>query len=456
VITARRAGIVVAFLLALLAVTAVAVATSLLLLGRVPSGGERTVLFACVAGFVVAAVAFGPLRERAVASATRALFGARRPPEEVVRTFGDRASRGTAADELLLELAESLRRTLGLATAEVWITRANSIERFASSPERGHAAVTVEPAERDVLVRTGVAGRAWLALWAPGFLDGRECQQIRVAPAAHAGEVLGLVVAERPDHDPFTSDDDRALAELGRQLGVVLHNRRLDATLQETLDDLRRTNDELRASRARIVATANAERRRIERDLHDGAQQHLVAIAVSLGLVKNVMATDPETAQRLLGDVTKQVQETVQQVRDLAHGVYPPLLVEKGLGDALRAAANRAPLSVAVESDGVARYPGEVEAAVYFCCLEALQNASKHAPDAHVDVRLRQDATGLHFEVADDGPGFDLATARMGHGLQNMRDRVGAIGGTVTWDSAPGAGTRVIGAVPVAPEAEAH
>jgi signal transduction histidine kinase len=213
------------------------------------------------------------------------------------------------------------------------------------------------------------------------------------------------------------------LTELARQTGLAFHNAQLDTALQSSLDELRRQADELRASRARIVASGDAERRRVERDLHDGAQQHLVALAVNLRLARDVVLDDPPAAAEMLEELTGAVQDTIRELRELAHGIYPPLLVDSGLPEALRAVASRTPLDVDVVTDGIGRYPGDVEAAIYFCCLEALQNASKHAPDAHVAVRVWEDAGGLLFEVADDGPGFDVRLAR-----RDRRDRAVGVG----------------------------
>jgi signal transduction histidine kinase len=271
-----------------------------------------------------------------------------------------------------------------------------------------------------------------------------------VAPVSHAGELLGLIVVRRPaTADPFSAEDDRVLTELARQVGLAVHNARLDTALQTTLDELRKQADELRRSRARIVATADAERRRVERDLHDGAQQHLVALAVNLRLTRDLVTDDPETAGAMLDQLADEVKSTIQELRDLAHGIYPPLLADSGLGEALAAAGRRSPLPVTVSAGGIARYGLEIESAVYFCCLEALQNAAKHATGASVTIRLWEESGGLLFSVSDDGPGFDIAHARNGHGYVNMADRLGAIGGTVRWESAPGQGTRVQGSVPL-------
>jgi signal transduction histidine kinase len=296
-----------------------------------------------------------------------------------------------------------------------------------------------------------VSGSAWASVWLPSLLDGREQAQLRVAPISHGGELLGLIVAERPARaDVFTAEDDRVLTELARQAGLAFHNSRLDSALQTTLDALRHQADELRESRARIVASGDAERRRVERNLHDGAQQHLVALAINLRLTRDIVADDPDGASEMLGQLAEDVQATIKELRELAHGIYPPLLADNGLGDALRAAASRNPLTVRVSvGDDVGRYPAELEAAIYFSCTEALQNAAKHAGQATVDLRLWTESGGLLFSVADDGPGFDPATARGGHGYVNMADRLGAIGGTVRWDSRPGHGATISGSVPL-------
>jgi signal transduction histidine kinase len=251
------------------------------------------------------------------------------------------------------------------------------------------------------------------------------------------------------------------LSELSRQLGLALHNVRLDSALQASLDELQVRNDELRASRSRIVAASDDSRRQIERNLHDGAQQHLVAMAVKIGLVRQLLDSDPGTAAGLLEELRSDVQDTLNELRELAHGIYPPLLRDRGLPEALQTAANRATLDTVVETDGIGRYPEGVETAVYFCCLEAMQNAGKHAGDgSHVTVRVRLDGAStngngsaphevLHFSVQDDGGGFDLASGGDGHGFVNMRDRLGAIGGDLTVVTAPGGGTTISGDIPL-------
>jgi signal transduction histidine kinase len=199
-----------------------------------------------------------------------------------------------------------------------------------------------------------------------------------------------------------------------------------------------------------VVAAADESRRRIERNLHDGAQQHLVALAVKVGLVKTLMDADPETATGMLDELRADVQVTLDALRELAHGIYPPLLRDRGLPDALQTAANRAALPTTVDADGVGRHDTDLEAAIYFCCLEAMQNAGKHAGDgARICVAVGNGAGALWFEVRDDGAGFDTALTGEGHGFVNMRDRLGAFGGQLEVRSAVGEGTTIRGTVPV-------
>ncbi len=422
-------------------------------LGRSPDSGERTLLGLSMLAAAVAALLWVPARQRISEWATRRVYGERHAPDEVLRTFGSRLTRALPLDELLLQLAESLKATMALEVAEVWTRGTRGIERSVSVPDRGPAAVVLGAEEETVVARAGVSGPAWARVWLPRLVPPGDEPILRVAPVTNSGELLGLLVVLRPDGGlPFDDDDDQALTELARQVGLALHNVKLDSALQESLDEVRRQADELRASRARIVEATDAERRRIERDLHDGAQQHLVALAVNLRLARQLADAAPDQAKEILDQLGTDLQDAVQELRNLAHGIYPPLLMDRGLVDALRAAAGRAALPTDVDAEGIGRYPQPVEAAVYFCVLEALQNAGKHAGDgASAMIRLREEEGALRFEVADSGKGFDAAgRERTGHGFVNMSDRVGAFGGSIEVDSGPGRGTKISGRLPLA------
>ena len=234
---------------------------------------------------------------------------------------------------------------------------------------------------------------------------------------------------------PITGADE--LAVLGR-------------AVNEMTERLGAHDAEMRASRARIVTASDESRRNVERDLHDGAQQYLVLLQLKLGQARRILNTDPSAAGAAIDEASEELAHALAELRDLAHGIYPAVLESDGLPAALAAASERSSIPVTVDADGVGRYPQELEAAIYFCCLEALQNAAKHAGDgAKVAVRLSRADGAVQFEVADDGRGYDTAALGPSAGLQNMADRIGALGGELHIDSTPGAGTAVRGTVPV-------
>jgi len=242
--------------------------------------------------------------------------------------------------------------------------------------------------------------------------------------------------------ESLTPLEAKLLDDLAHQAGLVIKNVGLTSQLMQRLE-------ELRMSRQRLVQAQDEERRRLERNLHDGAQQHLVALKVKLGLVEMLAAKDPAKANEMLEQLKADTDEALETLRDLARGIYPPLLADKGLGAALSAQARKATIPVTVDADGVSRYAPDVEATVYFCVLEALQNVQKYAQASQATVRLREHAGALQFVVEDDGRGFDPGTAKKGAGLTNMADRLDAAGGTLHVGSNPGEGTTVQGTLPV-------
>jgi signal transduction histidine kinase len=225
--------------------------------------------------------------------------------------------------------------------------------------------------------------------------------------------------------------------------GVVLDNQRLAAEAELTMR-------ELKSSRSRIAAGAERERRRIERDLHDGAQQRLVALRIELELAEELVRRDQEAGAQRLRQLEHEVDEALEELRALAHGVYPPLLSDRGLSEALQAIAARSTIRVNLVTHGVGRFATEVEAAVYFCILEALQNAHKHAVGARrIVVTLDGSAPQqLRFSVRDDGAG--AAAIAAGAGITNMQDRLAGVNGQFDISSTPGVGTVVQGCVPTA------
>ena len=251
----------------------------------------------------------------------------------------------------------------------------------------------------------------------------------------HHGEILGAITVTVDARDPLTPSKEKLIHDLAGQAGLVLWNARLV--------------EELRASRQRIVTTQDARAKALERNIHDGAQQELVALMVKLRLAEGLAERDPVRAKGVLHDLQGDAGQALDSLRELARGIYPPLLADRGLAEALVAQARRAAIPVDVEPDGVGRYPPDVESAVYFCCLEALQNVAKYANASRATIRLAAEGDGLIFQVEDDGSGFDPASTSYGAGLQNMSDRLAALGGTVRIESAPGRGTTLTGRIPV-------
>ena len=256
----------------------------------------------------------------------------------------------------------------------------------------------------------------------------------------HQGELLGALSVTKRRGEALTPIEQKLVDDLAQQAGLVLKNVGLSADLQARLD-------ELRASRQRLVYAQDLERRRLERNLHDGAQQHLVALKVKLGLAEMLLGRDPAKAAATLEQLKGDADEALETLRDLARGIYPPLLADKGLVVALESQARKATVPVKVAAEGVGRYPQDVEATVYFCVLEALQNVQKYARATQVEVLLHAEDGKLMFEVTDDGTGFDVTSARQGAGMTNMSDRVDALGGSLEVMSQHGAGTCVRGAL---------
>jgi signal transduction histidine kinase len=262
----------------------------------------------------------------------------------------------------------------------------------------------------------------------------------------HRGDLLGALSLTKPPGERLTPAEQKLAGDLAAGAGLVLRNVRLTEELLARLE-------ELQASRQRIVAAQDQERRRLERNIHDGAQQQLVALTVKMRLARSLAERDPAKTEAMLGQMEGETNTALEDLRDLARGIYPPLLADKGLPAALEAQGRKSGLPVSVSPDGVGRYPQEVEAAIYFSVLEALQNVAKYADASSVDVTLSAVNGSVRFEVRDDGHGFDPSTTGYGTGLQGIADRLSALGGSVQVRSGPGSGTTVTGEIPALPAA---
>jgi signal transduction histidine kinase len=275
--------------------------------------------------------------------------------------------------------------------------------------------------------------RRQLATWPPDAPTSRP-DDLSV-DVTHDGQMLGALAVAMPQNDPLDATKTKLVHDLAAQAGLVLRNVRLV--------------EELRASQRRIVAAQDHERRRIERNIHDGAQQQLVALSVKARLARSLVERDPAKAAQMLDEIGAETQDALEDLRDLARGIYPPLLADKGLVAALESQARKVSMPVEISPEAVERYPQAVEAAVYFSILEALQNVGKYAEASSVSVRLEDTAGRLRFEVRDDGLGFDPSMNGYGTGLQGIADRLAALGGALEVRAAPGRGTTVAGAVPI-------
>lgn len=381
----------------------------------VGTGGEGAI-GRIVTGAVLIALVFAATFGWMKKIARRAVFGRRATPYEVMAEFTERLGEAYSTDDVLPRTAEILRASTGADTARVWLRLGDELRPAASSPS---GAPVAEPRGLDV------AGEL-------PELPGRSFA------VRHQGELLGAFTVEMPVSEPLSATSERLAADLATQAGLVLRNVRLTEELKATIE-------ELRASRQRIVSAQDERARKLERDLHDGAQQQLVALAVKLGLADR---TADEGTRAILSQLKADANDALQNLRDLARGIYPPLLADRGLASAIRAQAGKALVPVTVEADNVGRYAQEIEATVYFCCLEALQNMGKYSGATGATIRLAQTNGAVEFSVSDDGTGFDPATTKRGAGLTNMRDRLEALGGHLEITSEPGAGTRLAGRVP--------
>jgi signal transduction histidine kinase len=384
-------------------------------IGTAIGQGDRPNLGLSILATAVVAVAFQPVRERIQRFANRLVYGKRATPYEVLSHFGERMASTVATEELLPRMAEILAQGTGAARTEVWLKVGPELRRAASWPQKDQDVPKVLPLSADEL---------------PLIEDSD-----RSVPVRHQGEFLGALSVRKTRGEPLTPSDAKLLEDLASQAGLVLRNVKLI--------------EELRASRQRLVAAQDEERQRIERNIHDGAQQQLVALNVKLGLAKTLLRKDTQKTQEMIEQLQQETVDALENLRDLARGIYPPLLADKGLVAALEAQAGKAPVPVDVRADGIGRFAKDSEAAVYFCILEALQNIAKYADASLASIRLDRDGGQLRFQVEDDGRGFDPGAVKPGSGLTNMTDRIEALGGSIEVRSSPSRGTTITGVLPV-------
>jgi|FLYL01.1.fsa_nt_gi signal transduction histidine kinase len=384
-------------------------ATVVVGLGSLFGSGDGELLLPIV-GTAVVAVAFEPVRLGAVRWANRLVFGQTVTPYEVLSEVIGRLSHAEDDDRLIARLAVLLRDATGAQRALVWLGDETSMELAAASPP------TDEPSS-------------------PPALDGDD-----VFPAIHSGELVGALQVIGVRGGALSSVERELVSGLAGSAAAVLGHRWLNESLAARAADLE-------ASRARLMEVQDAERKRLERDLHEGAEQYIVALKVKLGVASQLAGRHGATdLTRVLDELAGEAQAALDDVRSLAKGVYPAVLESEGLGKAVADLARSAPVEVVVDRQGLQRYPSEIEATAYFVISEAVTNAVKHGVPP-IEVTLTDTEGALEFEVRDQGPGFDIEDLDEGSGLANMADRLEAVGGALVIESSPGSPTRVIGRV---------
>jgi signal transduction histidine kinase len=375
-------------------------------------GSDRNIVLSILATALVA-VAFQPVRERVQRFANRLVYGKRATPYEVLSEFSGGMSHTVATEELLPRMAQIVAEGSGAARADVWLQVGGELVREASWPEENGYGRSAVPVGADGVTVTDADASI---------------------PVRHQGELLGLIGVKKSPGEAVTPAESKLLEDLASQAGLVLRNVRLI--------------EELRTSRQRLVAAQDEERRRLERDLHDGAQQRLVAISLALRMARGMVRPDgdPDLGSRI-DQASEQLAQALSELREFARGIHPAILTERGLVPALGSLAERSTVPATVEASVDARLPAPVEATAYFVVSEALANVGKYSKATAVTIRVDASDQLLTVEVADDGVGG--ADPSGGSGLRGLTDRVAAVDGILEVRSPVGEGTRLTIRLPV-------
>ena len=374
---------------------------------------------------IVVAAGFEPARVRLERCAGRLLHRAGRAPYEVLARFSQQFASARSPEQVTDEMARVLAEGTAAQWAQVWLLVRGQLTLVATHPagaDRQAPAPTMDMAPETE----------------PG---------VRSVRVGQAGHVLGLLRIKEHPSRALTSVGERLFAGLASQAGMVLRSAQLQAELTARLAELSEKERQLRQYREKLVASQELERRRLERDLHDGAQQQLVALTINLRLAKALLPTAPEQAAQLLRDQAAAADNAIDTLSLLAGGVHPRALTDGGLGVALTAAAAVCPIPVELQVTDVGRFPPALEAAVYFCALEALQNVAKHSGATSVCLALCESDGDLVLRVSDNGGGV-FTESGSGTGLDSMRERVASVGGTLAVVPRPGEGTTVVASIP--------
>jgi len=377
-------------------------------LGSLIGAGVNPILALMATGVV--AVVFQPVRDRMSRLANRLVYGDRRTPYEALSRFAGQAAISYSTVEVLPRLAQLLREATGAERAEAWLRVGGELRREVVDPAAPPTpAMAVENERLPMLPGTD-----------------------RSVPVRDGETLLGALAITKRRGDRVTPAETKLLDDLASQTALVLRNLRLV--------------EELRASRERIVRAQDEERRRVERNLHDGAQQRLVALSLSLGRAQAAVDGSGAVSGELLAGAQSELRVALAELRQLAQGIHPTILVTGGLEPALRSLADRSPVPVEIEVSLARRPPEPAEAAAYYIVSEALANVAKHAHASSAHVSVTRSDNYLTIDVSDDGIGGAAAIA--GGGLQGLEDRTAAIGGRLSVMSRSGGGTHLRAEIP--------
>lgn len=384
-------------------------------IGTLLGSSDEPNLALSIAATALVAVAFQPVRERVQHVANQLVYGKRATPYEVMSGFSHRMAGALSIEEVLPEMAEAAARGVGAVSSRVRVFL----------PMEGEQSVAWPPDQPS-----------------DGFA--------RTIDVYHQGEPVGEIAVAKPPGEPLTPSESKLLEDLASQAGLALHNVRLAVELRARLDEITAQSEALRLSRQRIVTARDVQRRQLEREIREGAQRELMEISAKLRAATDLVERDTEGAVALLDRLGDDANATLAELRDLARGIFPPLLADRGIAAALEAHVRKEEIPAAMDVGGArdVRFDPDVEAAVFFCCVQALQNARRHAGGVGISLRLAGTDGMVEFEVSDEGTDFDPTSTGEGMGIQIMRDRLEALDGTLEIESSPGRGTTVIGRVP--------
>jgi signal transduction histidine kinase len=379
----------------------------------------------------VVAVAFQPVRDRVQRLANQLVYGKRATPYEVLSQFSERVAGVYSSEAVLPQMASVLGEATGASRADVWIRLNDEIIPAASWPRaNGHGSIPLKITGQQLPPVAGVS---------------------QIVPVRHQGELLGALSINKRPGEALNAVEEKLLSDLAAQAGLVMRNVRLTVELQERLRESSARAVELRAARQRLVAAGNVARSQLERNIQAATEPRLLSIAGRIAGARNLIQGDVAVAATVLNQLTAEANETLELLRDLARGIYPPLLIDRGPVAALQAYLKKARVPVQLDTDrefATNRFDEQVEGAIYFCCVEALQNVAQHAGAASTVVWLSATDGRVAFSISDSGPGFEQQKREPGPGLQTMTDRVRALGGSLEVRSARGVGTTVEGWIP--------